>query len=92
MMDRIWATRMTRTMDIADIMAEGDAMLEAEAKLKRQKSPDQIECEAWEAEWLANNPPPKMSKKERWRVAHAAWLEWRRQVRRAEGGRATRHL
>jgi hypothetical protein len=49
-----------------------------------EKSWKLIECEAWIATWLAEHPLPPMSKRARWRVAHAAWLEMRRLERRAE--------
>ena len=52
------------------------------------KSQKMIEYEAWMEAWRREHPLPPMSKKARWRLAHATWLEWRRQVRKAEKEKA----
>jgi hypothetical protein len=39
---------------------------------------------AWENKWLSEYPLPEMSKRDRRRLAHDAWLEMRRQERAGE--------
>ena len=52
---------------------------------------DEAARRAWIEAWLRDHPQPSwMIKPQRWRTAHAAWLEMRRQTKAAE--RAARKL
>jgi hypothetical protein len=52
--------------------------------VERARWKGQDEYEAWVEAWRAEHPLPPMSKKARWRIENAAWLEMRRLKRAAE--------